>query len=338
MTTPGRRAAAGAVTTLSLVVALSILAAPLAADAQPTGKVYRIGLLLSGSAATPAPAVEAFREGLRELGWVEGQNIVIDYRFAESRFDRLPDLAAELVRLKVDVIAAGPTPPAVAAKNATGTIPIVMLGAAEPVELGLIASLARPGGNVTGLSWSVNLEIIGKGLQLLKETVPKIRLVAILWNPANPAHAIAIRDVKRAARSLGVQLQLLEARGPNEFDGAFAAMAKQRVEALLVVADTVFLFHRARLADLEAKYRLPSMHGTLQNVEAGGLMSYGPNIVAVWRRAAFFVDKILKGTKPADLPVQQPTKFDLVINLKTARALGLTIPPSLLVRADQIIE
>jgi len=338
MTTLGGSAVAGVVATLSLVVALSSLVAPLAAVAQPTGKVYRMGVLTGGSATAPSPPLEAFRQGLREFGWVEGQNIVVEYRFAEGRLDRLPALAAELVRLKVDVIAAGPTPPAVAAKNATATIPIVMMGAAEPVELGLIASLARPGGNVTGLSWSVNLELIGKELELLKETVPKVRRVAILWNPANPAHAIAVGHLKDAARSLGLQLQLLEARGPNDFDGAFAAMAKQRVDALLVVADTIFLVHRARLADLEAKYRLPSMHGLRQNVEAGGLMSYGPNTVATWRRAAFFVDRILKGIKPADLPVEQPTQYELVINVKTARALRLTIPPSLVLRADQVIE
>ena len=212
------------------------------------------------------------------------------------------------------------------------------LGAAESVELGLIVSLARPGGNVTGLAWSDNLEIIAKGLELLRASQPKLRRVAVLWNPANPEQSLAMSDVKRSARSLGVQLQLLEARGPDEFDGAFAAMAKQRAEALLVVADAMFVFHRARLAQLEAQYRLPSTHGLRPHVEAGSLMSYGPNTAAVWRRAAFFVDTILKGTKPADLPIEQPTKYDLVINLKTARALGLSIPPSLLQRADQVIE
>ena len=220
-----------------LVGTLGLLTASRAVEAQPAGKVYRIGILSSSLAS--APAIEALRQGLRELGWVEGQNIVIDYRFTEGRLDRLPALAGELVRLKVDVIAAGPTPPALAAKNATGTIPIVMLGAAQPVELGLITSLARPGGNVTGMSWSVSLEIIGKGLDLLKETFPKIRRVGILWNPANPAQALALKDVKRAAQSLGLQLQIEETRGPDEFDGAFAAMAKHRAEALLVVPDSV---------------------------------------------------------------------------------------------------
>ena len=324
--------------TFLFVFSLGALSAPLAAEAQPTGKVYRIGYLAPGSATVSQLPVEAFREGLRELGLVEGQNIVIDYRFAEGRFDRLPELAAELVRLRVDVIMAGPTPPAMAAKKATGTIPIVMAGVGDPVELGLIASLARPGANVTGLSFSVGMDIFGKGLELLREAVPKFRRVAILSNPGNPSHALAITNVKGAAGSFGVQLQLLEAREPNQFDDAFAAMAKERVDALLVVADGMFILHRARLADLAAKNRVPSIHGVRENVEAGGLMSYGPSTVAAWRRAAFFVDRILKGAKPADLPVEQPTKFELVINLKTAKALGLTVPATLLARADEVIE
>jgi putative ABC transport system substrate-binding protein len=213
-----------------------------------------------------------------------------------------------------------------------------MLGAASPVELGLIDSLARPGRNVTGMSWSVDLEIIGKGLELLKETLPKLRLAAVLWNPTNPAQSLGITNLKTASQSTGVQLQLLEARGPDELAGAFAAMAKQRVEAVVVVADALFVTHRARLADLEAKYRLPSMHSLRANAEAGGLMSYGPDLVAVWRRAAVFVDRILRGAKPADLPVEQPTKYELVINFKTAKALGLTIPPSVLARADEVIR
>jgi putative ABC transport system substrate-binding protein len=319
-------------------LAVGLLAAPLAADAQPASGIHRIGYLAGGSAAATPRTVEAFRQGLRELGWVEGQNIVIDYRFAEGRFDRLPDLAAELVRLKAEVIVAGPTPVAVAAKNATGTIPIVMWAVGDPIGLGLIASLARPGGNVTGVSFAVGMETPVKGLELLRETVPKVRRVAVLSNPANPAHARATREVKVAARSLGVELQLLEARDPGEFDGAFAAMAKERVAALLVVTDIVFLLHRARLVDLAAKNRLPSMHALKEYVEAGGLMSYGPSGPDLVRRAAWFVDKILKGAKPADLPIEQPTKFELVINLKTAKALGLTIPPSVLARADEVIQ
>ena len=263
---------------------------------------------------------------------------MIEYRWAEGRFDRLPDLAAELVRLKVDIIVALATPAAAAAKNATETIPIVMIGVGDPAGIGLIASLARPGGNVTGLSFSVGPEIIGKGLELLKETVPKVRRVAILSNPANPAQPLAMREVNVAARSLGVQLQLLEARGPNEFDGAFAAMAKERVGALLVVADGLFILHRTRLADLAARSRLPAIYGYREHVEAGGLMSYGSSLRDLWRRAATYVDKILKGAKPADLPVEQPTKFELVVNLKTAKALGLTIPQSVLVRADEVIQ
>jgi len=315
-----------------------LLAAPLAAEGQQAGKVPRIGYLSGGSSTAAPHLIEAFRQGLSELGRVEGQNIVIDYRFAEGRLDRLPDLAAELVRLKVDVIVASPTPPAVAAKNATGTIPIVMISANDPVGQGLIASLARPGGNVTGSSYSVNQEIFGKQLALLTEVVPRVRRVAVLANPAVPSLAPAIGDVKVAARSLGVQLQFLEARGPNEFDGAFAAMVKEGAGALLVLTDPVFSLHRTRLADLAAKSRLPTAYTNRLPVDVGGLMSYGPSFPDLWRRAAIYVDKILKGAKPADLPVEQPTKFELVINLKTAKALGLTIPQSLMQRADEVIQ
>ena len=318
------------------MLAACILAAPLIADAQPV-KVYRIGYLSAGPSASNLYR-GAFHQGLRDLGWVEGHNIVTDYRFAEGRLDRLPDLAAELVRLKVDVIVAAPTAAAVAAKNATRTIPIVMWGAGDPVGLGLVASLARPGGNVTGLSFSVGMETFGKGVELLREAIPKVRRVAVLSNPANPAHVLAIDNLKVAARSLGVQLYLVEARGPSEFDGAFAAVAKERVTALLVVADSVFVFQRARLADPTTKNRLPTMHGNRENVEAGGLMSYGPSNLDALRRAASFVDKILKGVPSADLPVEQPATFELVINLKTAKALGLTIPQPLLLRADHVIE
>jgi putative ABC transport system substrate-binding protein len=315
------------------------LATPLAAGAQQVGKLPRIGFLSLTSPSDRPPLLAAFRQRLRELGWVEGQNIVIDYRYAEGRVDRLPDLAAELVRLKVDlIVAAAGTQAATAAKNATGTIPIVMIAVRDPVGTGLIASLARPGGNVTGVSGSAGLEWVAKQLELLKETVPNIRRVAILSNPDNAYHQFAIREVNVAARSLGVQLQLLEARGPNEFDGAFAAMAKERVGALLVLSDAVFSFHRTRLADLAARSRLPAAYGVRESVEAGGLMSYGPSFLDSYRRAATYVDQILKGTKPAELPVEQPTKYELVINMKTAKALGLTIPPSLLARADQVID
>ena len=319
-------------------VGAGLLAAPLVAGAQQAGRVHRIGYLTGGLSTDRPHLIEAFRQGLRELGWVEGQNIVIEYRYAEGRFDRLPDLAAELVRLKVDIIVAVATPASAAAKNATGTIPIVGISLGDPVGTGLIASLARPGGNITGVSYSVGVETIGKGLELLNEIVPNVRWVAILSNPGNPLHAPAVRDLKVAARSLGEQLQLLDARGPTEFDGAFAAMAKERVGGLFVVADTMFNLHRARLVELAAKSRLPAAYGTRDAVESGGLMSYGPSLPDLFERGATYVDKILKGAKPADLPVEQPTKFELVINLKTAKALGLTIPPSVLARADEVIE
>src|SRR5215510_13846482 len=320
------------------VVGASILAGPLAAETQQAGKVPRMGFLSLTSRSDRPPLLDAFRQGLRELGWVEDQNIVIDYRYAEGRVDRLPDLAAELAQRKVDLIVSWGTQGLSTAKNATETIPIVMIAVRDPVGIGLIASLAHPGGNVTGLSGYAGLESVAKQLELLKETVPKIRSVAILSNPANAYHQLAIREVNVAARSLGVQLQLLEARGPNEFDGAFAAMAKERVGALLVLSDGIFSLHRTRLADLAAKSRLPAAYGNRENVEAGGLMSYGPSLRDFYRRAATYVDKILKGAKPADLPVEQPTKFELVINLKTAKALGLTVPPSVLGRADEVIR
>jgi putative ABC transport system substrate-binding protein len=321
------------------IVGGSILAAPRVAQGQQAGKIYRIGYLSGGSSTAAPHLVEALRQGLRELGWIEGQNIIIEYRRAEGRSERLPDLAAELVRFKVDTIVAPAIQDAAAAKNATGTIPIVMVVVTDPVGTGLIASLARPGGNITGLSFSVGVETYGKALGLLKETVPKIRRVAILWNPANPSQSLAIREVKGAARSMGVQLQLLESRGPSEFDGAFAVMAKERrPEALLVVSDTLFILHRTRLAELAARHRLPAVYASREYVDTGGLMSYGASLADSYRRAATYVDKILRGAKPADLPVEQPTKFELVINLKTAKALGLTISPSVLGRADLVIE
>jgi putative ABC transport system substrate-binding protein len=318
----------------------AVLAAPFAAEAQQaTGKIYRIGYLAQGSglgAASLRP-LEGFRQGLRELGWVEGQNIVIEYRYAEGQIDRLPRLADELVRLKVDLIAASPTGAALAARNASRTIPIVGMSLTEPVELGLVASLARPGGNVTGVTYGVDTEIFGKQLGLLREAVPNVRRVAILSNPS-PAQPLIVRNIKAVARSMDLQLQLLEARGPGEFDRAFAAMAKERAGGLLVVGDSMFFIHRARLADLAVKNGLPSMSTQTQWVEAGGLMSYAASLPDLYRRAATYVDKILKGAQPADLPIEQPTKFELVINLKTAKVLGLTIPPSLLLRADQVIE
>src|SRR5262245_59763681 len=289
--------------------------------------MHLIGYLWSGGATDRPYLVEAFRQGLREHGWVEGQNIAIEYRFAEGRFDRLPDLAEELIRLNVDVIVTMPTPTTVVTRRATSVIPIVGIAIGDPEGLGLVASLARPGGNVTGLSYSVGVETFSKGLELLKETLPFIRRVAILWNPANPAHVLAIATVKTVAEQLGVQLQLLETSSPSHFDDAFATMAKERTEALLIFSDSMFSLHRTRLVDLATKARLPAAYGLREIAEAGGLMSYGPSLPDLWRRAANYVDKILKGAKPADLP-----------NLKTAKALGITIPPPLLARADEVIE
>lgn len=325
---------------LALTVILLILALPPSVDAQSAGKVYRLGYLsMSSSTSSYLRPLEMFRQGLRNLGWVEGQNIVIEYRFAEGQADRLPGLADELVRLKMDVIAASPTPAALAARNATRTIPIVGMGLTEPVAVGLVASLARPGGNVTGVTYSVDADIFGKQLELLREVVPKVRRVAVLSNPGtSPSVPLTIGSIKAAARSLGLQLQLLEAREPSEFDTAFAAMAAERAEALLLVGDSMFFLHRERLARLALKTRLPSMSTQEQWVDAGGLVSYGPSVPETWRRAATYVDKVLKGASPADLPIEQPTKFELVINRSTARSLGLTIPQPLLQRADQVIE
>ena len=319
-------------------VALGTLTVPLAAGAQRAGKVPRIGWLGGPTRESAEPFVQAFQRGLKDLGWVEGQNIVIEWRFAGGRAERLPDLAAELVRLRVDLIVVPSTPTALAAKNATKTIPIVTVSVGDPVGLGLVTNLARPGGNITGSTSTVGPEIAGKLLALLKETVPMVSRMAVLWNPTTPGNALALREAEIAARALGVELQPLEARSLNDFDSAFAAMTTKRAGALLVLGDVMLMTHRIRLTDLAAKSRLPGMYTTREYVEAGGLMSYGPTTRELFRRAATFVDKILKGAKPADLPVEQPTKFELVINLKTAKALGLTIPPSLLLQADQIVE
>ena len=324
--------------TFMALVSGGLLAMPLAAQAQQTGKLSRVGWLSPGSATSDETFLASFRAALRELGWVVGQNIAIESRWAEGRFERLPDLAAELVRLKVDVIVSLGTQGVTAAKNATETIPIVMIAVRDPIGTGLIASLARPGGNVTGVSGYAGLESVAKQLELLKEMVPKASSVAILSNPTNAYHQLAIKEVNVAAQALGVQLQLLEARDASDFDGAFAAMAKERVGALLVLADVIFNSHGTRLADLAASRRLPTANAVRESVEAGGLMSYGPSFLDSYRRSAAYVDKILKGTKPADLPVEQPTKFELVINLQTAKRLGLTIPPMLLSRADEVIE
>jgi putative tryptophan/tyrosine transport system substrate-binding protein len=315
-----------------------LLSAPCLALGQTALKVYRIGYLSASSGTPQAPTVEAFRQGLSALGWAESQNIAIEYRWADGHFDRLPALAAELVGLKVDLILASPTPAAVGAQKATTTIPIVGVSLTDPVGLGIVASLARPGGNVTGVSYSVGPEIFGKDLALLKELTPQTRRFAVLANPAGPAYSVTIKNIEEAARSLDLQLRFFAARGPADFDGAFATMARERVGAVFVVTDPAFIQHRTRLTALAAKNRLPSMFTQRADVEAGGLMSYGPNLPELYRRAATYVDKIFKGAKPGDLPIEQPTTFELAINLRTAKAIGVTIPPSILRRADRVIE
>jgi len=315
------------------------LAAPLAAEAQQMGRLYRIGILGNVSIAEPygASLWGAFVQGLRELGYADGQNISLEYVSSEGKYERLPALAAELVRRKVDVIVVPADQNALAVKQATSSIPIVMIG--DPVGTGLVANLARPGGNITGLSALAGPEIVGKQLELLKATLPQVSRIAILRNPGNPTHAIWLRQAEIAARSLTIQVQTLEARGPDEFGRAFKAMTTEGVGAVLILTDGMFSNHMIRIADLAMKSRLPAM-GPRNMVDAGAgiLMSYGPIGPELFRRAATYVDKILKGAKPGDLPVEQPTKFELVINLKTAKALGLPIPPSLLLRADQVIE
>jgi putative ABC transport system substrate-binding protein len=318
-------------------VAGGLLAVPLAARAQQPAKVARIGFLATHSPAETANHLEAFRQGLRDLGYVEGRNIAIEYRWAEGRVERFPDFAVELVGLKVDVIVATSSPLALAAKNATRTIPIIFATAADPVGSGLVAGIAHPGGNVTGLSLLAP-EIVARQLQLLKEAVPKVSRVAVLSNPANPYTALLVKETEAAARSLRVRVQLLGVRGADAFDSAFSAITKERPGALFVLFDPLFVGHRTRIAEFANKNRLPAMYPHREYAETGGLMAYGPDLRDNFRRAATYVDKILKGAKPADLPVEQPTKFELVINLKTAKALGLNIPPSLLQRADEVIH
>jgi putative ABC transport system substrate-binding protein len=323
---------------LLVILALGFFVMPLTVEAQLAKNVHRIGLLSAGSPLSDRANVEAFQQGLRALGYVEGQNLVIEYRYAEGQAEQLPELAAELVRLEVEVMVAGGAPTIRAAQHATRTIPIVMGGTADAVAQGFIASLARPGGNITGVS-GLGLELHGKRLELLKETVPQSVRIAVLANPASPYHASRMHDLTAAAQTLGVHLHIVELRRAEELDSAFAAMVQARADALLVAEDALLLSRlRGRTVDLAATHRLPAMYGWRQSVEAGGLMSYGRNIPEYHRRAATYVDKILKGATPADLPVEQPTTFELVINLKTAQALGLTIPPTLLFQADEIIR
>jgi putative ABC transport system substrate-binding protein len=316
----------------------ALLTLPLAATAQPAEKVSRIGFLSLNTAEMTQHLLAAFRQGLRERGWVEGKNIVIELRFAEGNVDRLPMLVAELIHLKVDIIVTGASVATWAAKNATKTIPIVMGASADALGEGLVTSLAHPGGNITGMTFLVGPEIAGKHLELLKEVAPAASRVAVLTNPTNRSHATLTRELKAAARAFGVELQVLDARTPDQLDSAFAAMTRERAAALLVLTDSMFVGQRRRVAELAARSRLPAMYHQREFVDAGGLISYGASLSDMFRHAATHVDKILRGAKPGDIPVEQPTKFELVINLKTAKALGLTIPQSLLLRADEVIQ
>jgi len=324
---------------LAVVLVVSLILAPLALEAQQAAGIARIGYLGTNLAANPH-LPEAFRQGLRDHGYVEGRNVVIEYRSAEGKLERFTTLAAELVALKVDVIVATSTPAALAAKQATRTLPIVFIAVADSVASGLVTSLARPGGNVTGLSM-LTPELVGKRLELLKQAVPGVSPVAVLWQPGDYSERTEkdiLKEAEVTARALGMRLQVVEARGPQDFDRAFSDMARARAGALIVLGSTMFFTERRRLVDLAAKHRLPAVYSARDSVDAGGLMAYGPNTADLFRRAATYVDKILKGTKPGDLPVEQPTRFELVINMKTAKALGLTIPQSILVRADEIIQ
>jgi putative ABC transport system substrate-binding protein len=305
------------------------------AEAQFPPRLVRVGFL-----SASLPAADRMRpglvDGLRQHGYAEGQNLVVEIRYAEARFERLPELAAELVRLRCDVIVAAVTQATLAARDATATIPIVMIGVADPVAAGLVASLARPGGNVTGTS-GAQTQVVGKQLELLIETFPDVARVAVLWNPANPVYqALQLREAEIAARALRVELQLFEARKPGDLERSFASIATRR--PLLLMGDPLFNAHFRRIAELATARRLPIVTSLREYAEAGALLTYGPNVTELARRSAVYVDRLLKGAKPADLPVEEPTKFELVINLKTAKALGLTIPASLLARADQVIE
>ena len=319
-----------------IVGAVSGLAAPLTTGAQAAGKLPRVGFLWDSPAVWPH-ALEAFRRGLRDRGWVEGQNLVTEYRWAEGRFERLPALAEELVRLKVDVIVAPTSIYAAAAKRATATIPVVFASHADPIGSGHVVSLARPGGNLTGITIIMS-ETTAKSLELLKEAVPGMSRVAVLWDPATPSHRPSLTAAENTARALGLRLQELGVRDAAEFDGAFSAIVQERAGGVLVLSTPLFISGARRLAELALRHRLPTMFGPSEHAEAGGLLSYGPDRADLYLRAASYVDKILRGARPADLPVEQATKLELVINLKTARALGLAIPQSVLLRAAQVIE
>jgi putative ABC transport system substrate-binding protein len=317
------------------IFALALLAAVLVADAQPPGKVARIGFLWDTPAVWPH-AIDAFRQGLRDLGWVEGRNLIIEYRWAEGRFDRLPAMAEELVRLKVDLIVAPTSIYTGAAKRATSSVPILFMSHADPIGSGHVTSLARPGTNATGLT-IVMSETMAKSVELLKEALPGLVRLGVIWDPATPSHVPGLKAVESSGRALGMRVQAVPVRDVTEFESAFATMARERAGAALVLSTPLFMGGAKRLADLGLAHRLPTMFGPREHVEAGGLASYSPDRADLYRRGAAYVDRILKGANPAELPVQQATKFELVINLKTAKALGLTIPPSVLARAAEVI-
>jgi putative ABC transport system substrate-binding protein len=322
---------------LLITCALGLCAAPLVVEAQPSRKGHRIGFLWNSSPSFTSHQLEAFQHGLSERGYVEGEHFTIEHRYAEGNPDRLPSLAAELVGLQVEVIVTSGSQAIQAVRQATSTIPVVMVAISALVETGFVTSLARPGGNLTGLSL-VAPELSGKRLELLKEILPGLSHVAVLANPANPSTAAQLRETQRVAQALQVQLHVVEVRGPQELASTFSALRSLRADALLMLMDPMFISQRTRMIELTATLWLPAMYGLREDAEAGALMAYGPNFPDLFRRAATYVDKILKGAKPADLPVEQPTKYELVLNLKTARALGLTFPPHLLVWADKVIQ
>jgi putative ABC transport system substrate-binding protein len=322
--------------TFMALVSGGFLGWPLAVEAQPAARVYRIGFV---SPISPGPTIDAFRQGLKEVGYVEGKNVIVEARFAEGRSERLPVLIAELIRLKVDVLVVGSTGGALAAKKATTTVPIVFTGLIDPVAAGIVASLARPGGNITGVTFGIGGSgFAGKWLELLKEAIPSVSHVAVLSNSASPFTALLVEEIRGAGRTLKVKLDVIDAGNATDLDRAFAAIGASGAQAIIVVNDPLFVASRAKLVEFAASKRLPTMYFIRLFADAGGLMAYGGSLEDSYRRAATYVDKILKGAKPADLPVEQPTKFELVINLKTAKALGLTISPSLLARADEVIH
>ena len=322
---------------LIVTLALSILSWSPPAQAQQPKKVPRVGFLGNSTTALEANLIGPFREGLRDLGYVEGKNILIEYRWAEGKYERFPALIAELIASKIEVIVTAGTPASLAVKKATTSIPLVMIAVGDPIGTGLIASLAHPGGNITGLT-SIAVDLEGKRLELLREVIPKLSHIAVLWNPASPFQVVSEKELQAAAQVMRIKVLSLGVQAQEQLDNAFATIRRERPGALLVLADRLFLHNRARIMDFAVQNRLPGVHAYVELVEAGGLMSYGPSYADMHRRAATYVDKILKGAKPADLPVQRPIKFELVINLKAAIALGLTIPQSVLYRADKVIK